>query len=156
MSGFTSLQSAGVLAQSAVAVPHTGDTVAATLATITIPANALGANGSFEVKASFSFPNSTNTKTLSIRFGGTLLFSTIQGTGSAGVDIIIRVCNRNSPSSQRSSGFLVSTAGAATLIVNTAAIDTTQNADITIAGQLALGTETVTLESYQVVLYPKG
>src|SRR5688500_6060251 len=59
-----------VLAQSAVAASHTGNTTETTLATVTVPANAIGANGRLRVTSLWSHTNSANSKTLRVRFGG--------------------------------------------------------------------------------------
>lgn len=59
-----------VIAASAVAVSHTGDTIETVLANIAIPAGAMGANGALHITAVFSYTNSANAKTLRIRLGG--------------------------------------------------------------------------------------
>lgn len=149
------LQAPRTLAQSAVAVPHTGDTVEFTFATVTVPANAIGINGRIEIKAEFSHTGSANAKTGRIRFGGTLLVSNAP-TAAVTLRLQCAAANRGVANSQRASGFAQTSVATSTEIVATSAIDTTANADITITGQLALGSETITLESYQVILYPKG
>lgn len=141
------------LGQSAVAASNTGGTTETTLATITIPAGAMGANGRIEVRALFSVTNSANTKTLRVRFGGTTFASSaVTAVGSA--PLLMNVANRNAANSQV--GTLGTGFGTASGAAITTAIDTTAAVNITITGQLGLGTEAITLESYQVLLYPKG
>lgn len=143
-----------VLAQSAVAVAHTGDTNETTLATITVPAGAMGANGSATVEALFSYTNSANAKTLRIRFGGTQMVS-IAATTTVSTRLQIRIHNRNATNSQVSVGFSPGF-GSSTGPVITAAIDTTAAVNITITGQLASAGETITLESHAAEIRPKA
>lgn len=141
-----------VLAGSAVAVPHTGDTNETTLATITIPAGAMGKNGQLRITTNWSYTNSGNNKTLRIDFGGTDYRAFVVTTTDAFRDQIT-IANRNATNSQV--GGLVGTAVAytSTTIANvTSAVDTTAAVTLTITGQLASGGETVTLESYLVEL----
>lgn len=143
-----------VLAQSAVAVPLTGSTSETTLATITVPAGAMGANGRIEIATDWSYTSSANNKTIKIKLGATQLYSLSQTT-STGMGTRTSVANRNSASSQRCLT-LGHNGSAINVGFATSAIDTSASTDITITGQLVVGTETVTLESYQVLLYPKG
>lgn len=136
-----------VLAKSGVGVSHTGNTNETTLATITIPAGAMGPNGQVEVEVVFSFPNSANTKTMRVKLGGTLASSTAT-TANASFQGKSRIANRNSASSQVAPGALVMST--TTSAVNTLTINTASAADITITGQLANSGETITLESYLV------
>lgn len=146
-----------VIGASAVAVPLTGSTSETALATISIPAGAMGANGRLRITvlASASL-NNANSKTLRARLGG--ISGTIFGSSSlASVlswqsQFIIR--NRNSASSQvgfPSAANVFSNAGAAPV---TASIDTSVAQDLVISGQLGTGTDTLTLEDYMVeILY---
>jgi hypothetical protein len=147
-----------VLAQSGVAVPLTGVTDETILATITVPANTLGANGSIRITAGFSYTSSTNTKTPRIKFGGAsgmLLFGPAITTANAQVVAQVSVHNRNSQNSQISSYTSgTSTYSTSTTSPATGTIDTTQAQTILITGQLAVGTETLTLERYTVEVIP--
>ena len=156
MSGFGSTALGRILAQSAAPVSHTGDTAEFTFATITIPANSLGANGRVQVIAQLTIPGNTNSKTARIRFGGTQICAgTTSSAGSVGIDIMGMVANRGATNSQ---SFRAGSAvlGASASASATAAVDTTADVSLTITGQLGVGTDTITLESYQVILYPKG
>ena len=151
------IQVGTVLGQSAVAVPHTGDTNEAILATIAVPANAIGKNGLLAVSGLYTTTNSANNKNLRLRFGAS-------GSGTGGTSIALsvvttvvtcwartNVCNRNATNSQMAFGNWTGMTSTAT--INASAIDTTAATEINITGQLALGSETITLESYQVLLY---
>jgi hypothetical protein len=142
-----------VLGQGAGPVSHTGDTNEATLATIIVPANAMGVNGRIRIEADFSFTSSANAKTLKAKFGGVTLLSV--APTAAGFDPIeARVTNRDSSNSQRWAAKRINGSTATTTNAGTAAVDTTQDVTVAITGQLASASDTVTLESYQVVLYP--
>jgi len=142
-----------VLAQSAVAASVTGTTNETTLATVTIPAGAMGPNGQIEVHCQWAVTNSANTKTLRARLGGAGV-SAASLTTSAAYQGITRVANRGVANSQlASSQFTTGSTGTA---ANTTAIDTAAETTLTLTGQLATSTETITLESYLVLLYPRN
>lgn len=147
-----------LLAQSAVAVPNTGNTTENTLTTITVPANAMGPNGSVRMVAVFS-RNSGGTADVRprIRFSGasgtqyaTLAITTANLTTKLQVDI----ANRNATNSQvggpagGSGGW--STSGSANI---TSAEDTTAATTIVVTGQNTNSGDTLTLESYRVELF---
>lgn len=147
-----------VLAQSGVAVSHTGDTNETVLATVAIPAGLLGANGRIEIVALWSITNSANNKIARIRFGtsgsglgGTQVSTTTQTT-SATIGTLTIINNRNSASSQVATPQMVFAGSGITAAV--AVIDTANASEINLTGQLALGSETITLEAYQVLAYP--
>lgn len=142
------------LAQSWAAVSCPADTSEDTLATITIPANALGANGSIRLHAQFSMTSSANNKTMRVRFSGgsgTQYLSITQTTISNGlVDLVI--ANRGATNSQVGTT-LFFTGGGALQLNNgstppTSAVDTTAQTTIVITGQKASAGETLTLEGY--------
>lgn len=155
MSGFSPAPSPIVLGQSAVAVPLTGGTGETTLATITVPAGALGANGRVVIEVDFTHTNSANAKTLRVKWGSSTSYSPAPTT-TAGTSAQIIIANRNVTNSQRVLTKQLNSANSTAYGSGTPTQDTTASVDITITGQLALGTETITLESYQVLLYPKG
>ncbi len=145
-----------VLAASAAAVSHTGNTSETTLATITIPAGAMGPNGLVRVEATYSFTSNANNKTAIFRFGGTggtQYLATI-GTTQGHARFSRTISNRNSASSQvgashnNAGGWGVGGGGA----VLTSAINTSAAVDLLIRGQLANAADTITLESYAVEL----
>lgn len=145
------LQGVYNLAQSAVAQSITGTTAETTLATITIPAGAIGANGNVYIEALFN-RTGTGSKTLRFRFGGTVVMQisiTSQGTLCRK-----RVSNRNTENSQVCSAAADAGFGATTPLA--LAIDTSAAVDITITVQLANAADSCTLESYAVQLSPKA
>lgn len=145
----------GVLDQSAVASAHTGDLVESTLATINLPAGAMGANGKIVVTVDFSYTNSGNVKTLKVKLGGTTLWSGTPTT-TAGLQVELVIRNRNAQNSQRWSARHFLSSGGVGVTSGTAAIDTSSATTITITGQLANAGETITVEGRDVVLTPKS
>ena len=146
-----------LVASSGAAVSLTGTTSETAMATVAIPAGAMGANGIIKVTSLWTYPSSANTKTLRIRLGG------LAGTAYHGyvasttlfhhtMDIIR---NRNSQSSQVSgplNNAASFTAGSAS--VATGSVDTSAAQDLVLSGQLSSAAETLVLEGYTVeVIY---
>lgn len=148
--------SVGLLAKSGTASSITGTLTETPLATITIPANALGANGQLRINAYWTTTNSVNNKTLRVRLGAggiggsadfTGVMTTVGNVWSATL-----ITNANATNSQfalseaaRGSDGLVTTGFNAT-----SAIDMTASQSLVITGQLANTGETITLNSYSV------
>lgn len=131
----------------------TGTTAETTLATITVPANAMGANGFVRITSSFVATGAAGTRTLRCKFGGTTFQATANGTTILGVANICTIANRNSTTSQvGGQGESGTGVGGATLSPVTAAIDTTSAQNITITGQLGDAGDSMTLNTYLVEL----
>lgn len=142
-----------VLAQSAIQQAHTGDTNAATLATVTLPANSLGANGCVRITCVYSYTNSSNTKTTTVKLGGQVVMN-FGNTTTASIRLQTEIHNRNATNSQvlNAAGGVNwgQTGGSPT----TLSLDTTSNLSLTFNCQLANSGETIALESYLVeVMY---
>lgn len=151
-------RSAILLAASAVAVSHTGDTNETALATIAIPAGAMGLSGGLHIYTTWSMTNSGNNKNPRVRLGGIAgtAFLGATFTTSATLHDFRRIRNRGAANSQvggtgATTGVPI---GATSVAVITGTIDTSQAQDLVLSGQLALGTETLTLENYEVWLTP--
>ena len=126
------------------------------LATVTLPANTLGPNGSVEILATWAMTNSANNKTTRVRF-----------SGAAGTEFQNRIITTQSSSQQLTS---ISNAGAAnaqcgmglgspgngetTNAIVVEAVDTTADTTIVISGQKASAGETLTLVKYRITVYP--
>lgn len=141
------------VAQSAVAVPHTGDTVETTLAPIVIPGGLLGPNGQVLVEYLISWPSSGNNKTFRVKFGGTLYQSMVVTTG-VHLQPHVRVANRGAANSQVGAGTSNTGYISAGSAIVTSAVDTDEDVTILITGQLANAGETITLEGYIVTVFP--
>lgn len=140
------------LAVSGANVAHTGTTDETTLATVTIPADIMGANGAIELLPLYDYTNSANTKTLRAKFGGGLVYSiATTTTTSCQMQYIVRNANGKSAQvAQASSGSSGMGAVASSLL--TGSINTANAVSLTITGQLANSGETINLRGYIVRL----
>jgi hypothetical protein len=145
---------ARVLAISGTPSSLTGTLTETALATITIPAGAMGANGRIEVWAQFTAsPSSANAKTGRVRFGGLAgtNFQTATMTTTLGFQANVYVQNMNAQNVQE--GFSLQTTAFAP---TAAAVDTSASTTFVLTGQLANAGDTITLRSYRVLLFPKA
>lgn len=143
-----------VVAASGVSASCPADTTEDTLATITIPANAIGANGGVRVHTLWNVTSSANNKTLRVRYSGaagTQMLTTTQTTIAFYRDVR-EFWNQNATNSQRyhagSSPF-----GAGASATGTMAVDTTASTTVVITGQKASSGETLTLNWYAVEVF---
>lgn len=146
-----------VLAQSAVAVPVTGTTAETVMATIPIPAGAMGPNGAIRVTTVYSVgANNANNKFADVRFGGTggTLYWAANLANSLSQRNQLVIQNRNSQSSQVGGVAFGALGTPQATGVTTSAVDTSAAVDLVISGANANAGDTITLESYIVeVLY---
>lgn len=151
------LKSSVLIAQSAAAVTLTGTTTETTMATVTVPANVMGANGRIEIDVAWSHTNNANNKTEKVKFGGTSYSNVVTTTSSTNNQKLF-IANRNATNSQTGQqaggvGTTASPYGLGSVSYVTSAIDTTSAVSITFTGQLANTTDTIVLESYSVKLW---
>jgi hypothetical protein len=157
MSGFLNAGPAIILGQSAVAVSHTGDTAAFTLATVTVLANSMGKNGRLAIKANFSITGVAGVRTAEVQFNGNWIGgSNADATATTSVLVDAEVANRNNAAAQRYGSQNGRPGVSAFALVGALAVDTTVDRTVTFVGQLGNAADTVTLESYQVLLFPKA
>lgn len=142
-----------VICASSVASPTTGDTTENTLATCTVPAASMGANGIVRITTVFSYTNSANAKSLRVKFGGTTYQNT-SVTTTASVRYQAQIANVNATNSQKGSNTAGNMGTASSGSPVTSAVDTTAAVTILITGQNSNSGETITLESYLVELIP--
>lgn len=144
-----------VIKASGTAVPITGTTDETVAASIIIPARAMGPNGILRVTSRWSYPNSANSKTFRIRFGGIggTRFLDVSATTTVAYQDQRMIANRGVENSQIGNsmglggGFSSSTSSLAT-----SSVDTRQESELVITGQLASAAETLILEAYIVEL----
>ena len=142
-----------ILGASAVSASHTGSTVETTLATISVPANAMGANGIIRVTAQWSFAGAGGTRTPRIKFGATTYGGPALTSAGLSARVQAQWANRNNTSSQvGNEPTQVNWSQNNTAVSTTSAIDTTSAQNITLTGQLSSAGDTITLESYLVEL----
>jgi len=123
------------------------------LATVPIPAGAVGANGAIRITTLWTYTNSANSKTVRVRLGGIsgTSFGAAVATTTADVQMMHIIRARNSTSSQvgfaanAGSTFATTTSGAAS-----GSLDMTAAQDLVFTGTTASSGETITLESYIV------
>ena len=127
-------------------VSLTGTTSATTLATITIPAGLIGANGKLKIYPLWATTNNANAKTLRLNIGGALC-STITSQSVPNNSGLLIIRNINSEAVQKCSSGLVAGIGSSFGSIASPTVDTSAATTITITGQLAVGTDTtLTLE----------
>ena len=143
-----------VLAASAVAVAHTGDTAETTLASITIPGGAMGANGALRITTQWSYTNSANAKTMRYRLGGTAMMA-VSATTTASACHQRTIQNRGVENAQVTHGLgFGSSFGVSGNATATASVDTAVDQALMISGQIAVASDTTVLESSLIeVLY---
>lgn len=139
-----------VLQTSAIAIPHPGTiTTEHTFVSVVVPAGILGLNGILEVDAVFSYTNNANTKSFKFRYGGGAFFAS-SATATASAGFLKQIQNRGTTNSQVGASASSQTYGTSASAPYTSAIDTTVTTSVDITGQLAVGTDAMTLERYTV------
>jgi len=160
LAGKPSIASVPLVVTTTGQVSLTGSTTETNMAALRIPANTMGANGVIEVKCFWSYTNSSNNKTILHRLGAT--------SGSGGVSVIGSVIVTTTASSQTmaiirnnnavNSQTVFASASTPFGPSGSAPLTSSQNsaADlyININGQLAVGTETLTLVHAYAVVFP--
>lgn len=142
-----------IIASTAVAVSHTGDTNEFTFATIAIPV--LGPNDRIEWEYYWTFPNSANAKTVRARFSGGsgTIYSQSGPTTNVATRIGGFIQNRNATNSQMGANLQSNGGwGAGATAMATSAVNTAAASSLVFTGQLASAAETLILESYLVRL----
>lgn len=143
-----------VLADSSVAAAHTGDLVETALATVTIPANALGPNGKIRFSGLWGQTSSANNKIMRVRYSGITgtIYYTQTVTTSQTTQDIRYIGNRNATNSQVGGYAQVPGLSQANIARVTSAVDTTADTTLVYTAQLANAADTITLEAYTVEL----
>lgn len=146
------------LGRSGVAASVTGTTAETALATVTVPAGLLGLNGGLTIFTAWGVLNTANNKTPRVRFGGIAgtPFYSRASTTLVSISFVTRLRNRNSASSQvggAPAGISVGL-GESGVAVTTSAVNTAVAQDVVISAQLGLGTESMSLENYEVWATP--
>lgn len=142
-----------VLAQSAVVATKTGDTVETTLATITIPGGALGATGRIRVSTIWTITNNANAKNIRVRLGGIggTAFQNVPISTAATAAFETHIANRGAVASQVGWAFGCRFDQVFTSFTPvTGSLNTAIDQDLVITAQLAVGTDSATLEAYMV------
>ena len=128
------------------AVVLTGTTSATTLATITIPAGLIGANGKVKFYPLWSNTNNASTKTLRVLINGSTTVYTATSSNSVHNSGLLILRNFNSETIQRMSSGMVAGLGATTGSIAVTTINTTVPITVVVGGQLSNSADTMTLE----------
>lgn len=127
-----------------------GVTTEITLGSLTIPGGFMGPNGWLEVGFRLTVNNNANNKTFRVRLGATAVKQRIMTTVISEQGLL-RLNNKNSESAQGAFDLSQPTYFGQTGNAHaSAAIDTSVNQTMTLTGQLATGTDTIKLESWDV------
>lgn len=128
------------------------DTSENTLATVAVPAGAMGPNGRLRITTKWSATNNGNVKTCRIRLSTTAyLQMDIASVGAS--NRYVEIANRNSQSAQVAQ-LLSNTNGWGTMgAPTTGTVDTSVAVNLTFTVQKATAGDTVTLEDYMVELF---
>lgn len=123
---------------------HTGTTDETVLSTVTIPAGTLGANGMLRVTVLATVTDSTNDKTLAIKFGADTYATAVEATsGTTVVRLACEIKNDNATDAQ-----LGWTSGATDFVVGDE--ETAADVDLTVTGTLELDSESIVIEAVVV------
>lgn len=143
-----------MLAQSAVALSHTGSLVETPLVSIAMPA--LGPKAMIRIESLWAYTNDANTKTPRIKFDGqTMMLANLTLTNSH--NDFRTICNRDNVAAQIVKAHSsTSPFGPTSGTPSTFTIDTRVSKTLSFTAQLADTTDTVTLHYYSVELYDPG
>lgn len=129
-----------------------------TLATIPVPANAIGANGCLTFDGLLTFTGSTNLKTFKIYLASTgttpYLNQAVSSTSAISGRLNTKVCNANATNVQIGGDANGTYTLLGTVALTSGAVDTTAATSLIVTGQKAVSGETMTLQQYSVLLEP--
>lgn len=138
-----------IIYSSGSAVVLTGTTAETTLASLTIPGGLLGASGTIIVIALWSHTNNANTKTKRVKYGSFAAPYTETTSVSSRDYFSMHQRSTNAQVTYSASGF-----GNSASALLTGSIDSTVDQTLSITGQLASASDTLTLEAIRVEVYP--
>jgi hypothetical protein len=144
-----------ILGKSSLAVTAPLDTNANTLATVTVPAGVMGANGLLRIKAEFNAATATTNRTCVIALGATAMVTKIL---SNEVDMLLEgeISNANSASAQYCIPTFTTVNGIQLLTPTTGAINTALATAVNFIVTKATGADPLILKTYSVELLANG
>lgn len=147
-----------ILAKSGAAATVSATASEEALATVSIPAGAMAANGMLRVTTLWSCTNSANNKTPRVRLGGLsgTDYANLSFNSMTGFRIVTEIINANSAGGQIGHSNIRSDGGESQQLGLSSAVDTTAAVDLVISGQKASAGETLALTSYLVELIANG
>lgn len=142
-------QPVSALACSAVSVACASTAVDEILASMTIPAGALGLNSILQIEPLWTFTSSANNKILKVKIGGTVVYTATRTTSAKEGPLVV-LANRNSLVSQiqpYDNTYVIAGSNApATHAINFAA-----TVDVEITGQRSNAADALTLEYFRIL-----
>jgi hypothetical protein len=143
-----------ILAESGAAASVGATTDETTLATISVPGNAMGANGRVQVETLWSYTNGADDKTARVRFSGAsgTQYLVTALTTTATLNHVVVIQNANATNSQVGSFISTVAYNASTAAHVTSSVDTTADTTVVITGQKETSGDTMTLLWYRVTL----
>ena len=133
----------------AAPVSLTGTTLETELATMTVKGGLMGAKGKLKIWPLLSMTNNANGKTIKLKMDGNVFYGNTR-TNEVQLQFLSIVRNTNSQSVQKISSGITAGLGVTTGAVTSLAVDTSADFTISITGQLANSTDTLTLEGFFV------
>ena len=139
----------------------TGTASETNLQVLKVPANSMGPNGAIYLACLWTYTNSSNAKTLTVRFtstsgavSGGVLGSAISVTTTATTQSLHIIRNNNATNSQTAyAGSGTGPFGSAAAALTSLSVDTTQDAFIDVNGTLANTGETITAQHCVATIY---
>lgn len=145
-----------MLGSSGAATVTPANTSENTLATITVPANAVGTTRTIRISTWWTSTNSANNKTCRIRYSGIAgtTVATFTATTQPNLKIEGAIQGAGTTATQTATGFTYASAGNSAMTAQALTVDTTAQTTVVITGQKASAGETLTLDAYTVELVP--
>lgn len=133
---------------------HTGDTSETDLDTITVPAGALGTDGSTHIEFMGSATGTNDTKTISVYLAGQIVMSVALAAGFNGqrFHCFVRLWNDGAVDSQNVAATLIAEDGTIDITGTSATVSTATATDVDIRAQLANGSDTLSVDWVEAVL----
>lgn len=148
-------QSPIFLAKSGTAVTAPEDTNTNTLATVAVPAGAMGANGRLRIIAIFNAASGTTNRTLTINLGSTALMTKVM-SNEVNFLFELDVFNANDDAVQYGLPRIANTSGCVILTPTAGTEDTSGALNLTIKCAKATGSDPLILKAYSVELFSDG
>ena len=135
---------------------HTGDTNEFTLATVVVPAGAMGTAGSLRIWTFWSFSGTNGTRSTRVRFSGAsgTQYLAVSNASTINSFLDCRVITNSNSASAQVGNQVSSPFGGTTTAKQTGTANTALQTSVVITGQLGNGSDTIVLEWYCVELIP--
>ena len=133
----------------AATVTLSGTTLETELTSVTIKGGLMGAKGKLKIWPLLSMTNNANGKTIKLKMDGNVFYGNTR-TNEVQLHFLSIVRNTNSQSVQKISSGITAGLGVTTGAVTSLTVNTSADFTLSITGQLAHSTDTLTLEGFFV------